>query len=212
MAEFKEKVLFDNRQEAGTQLGKALKMEDLGADPLILGVPRGGVEVAYYVAKELKCDFSLAIAKKLGYPGNEEYAFGAVAEDGSLYITSRGSSLLNQEIIERVTEQKLKEIERRVNVYRKGKELPEMKGRTVVIVDDGIATGSTLIPLVDMSRKRGAGKVIVAAPVAPESSVRLFGRADQLVVLAKPDPFYAVGQFYRDFHNMEDEEMMQFLD
>jgi len=211
MAEFKEMVLFKNRKDAGTKLGKVLKSEDLGNNPLILGVPRGGVEVAYYVSKELGCDFSLAIAKKLGYPGNEEYAFGAIAEDGTVYLSEKTSQQVNQEIVDRAVEHKLKEIERRVEVYRNGEPLPIMVNRTVVLVDDGIATGSTLIPLIDMCKRKGADKVLVAAPVAPESTVKLFGHADQLVVLARPEPFYAVGQFYEDFHNMEDEEMMQFI-
>lgn len=211
MAEFKEMVLFKNRKDAGQKLGKVLKSEELGSNPLILGVPRGGVEIAFYVSEELNCDFSLVISKKLGFPGNEEFAFGAITEDGSIYISEKTRHHLNQEIIDTVKEDRLKEIERRVSVYRNGEPLPTMKNRTVVIVDDGIATGSTLIPVIEMCKKNGASKVIVAAPVAPETTIKLFGHADQLVVLARPEPFYAVGQFYEDFHNMEDEEMMQFL-
>lgn len=211
MAEFKEMILFENRKDAGQKLGKVLKKEDLGNDPLILGVPRGGVEVAYYVAKELDCDFSLAISKKLGYPDNEELAFGAITEDGSVYISEKVGLHLSQEIIDREKESGLLEIERRVRVYRNGKPLPTMKNRVVVIVDDGIATGSTLLPVIEMCKKNGADKVLVAAPVAPETTVKLFGHIDQLVVLARPEPFYAVGQFYDDFHNLDDDEMMQFL-
>lgn len=211
MPEFKEMILFKNREDAGKKLGNVLKNEDLGNNPLILGVPRGGVEVAYYVSEALKCDFSLVIAKKLGYPGNEEYAFGAIAEDGTVYISEKAGQQINQEIVDRVIEHRLKEIKRRIDVYRNGEPLPNMVNRTVVLVDDGIATGSTLIPVIEMCKLKGAAKVIVAAPVAPESTVKLFGHADHLVVLARPEPFYAVGQFYEDFHNMEDEEMMQFL-
>lgn len=212
MASFREEILFENRKEAGIRLGKVLKGEELGGDPLILGVPRGGIEIAYYVARELGSEFSVVVSKKMGYPGNEEYAFGAVAEDGSMYLSDKTGMRLNREIVEKVREEKLKEIARRILTYRNGEPLPIMKGRTVVIADDGIATGATLIPIVEMCKRNGADKVIVAAPVAPSSSVRLFGHADKMVVLAKPEPFYAVGQFYKDFHAMDDQEIMLLLE
>src|SRR5690554_5353589 len=100
MAELKEMILFKNRKDAGQKLGKVLKNENLGSDPLILGVPRGGVEVAYYIAKELESDFSLVISKKLSYPDNDELAFGAITEDGSVYISEQAGMQLSQEIID----------------------------------------------------------------------------------------------------------------
>ncbi len=211
MATFKEDILFENRKEAGIRLGKVLKEEELGGDPLILGVPRGGIEIAYYVAKELNTEFSVVVAKKMGFPGNEEFAFGALAEDGTMYLSDKTGMRLNREIVEQVREKKQMEIAQRVLTYRDGEPLPVMKGRTVVITDDGIATGATLIPIVEMCKRNGADKVIVAAPVAPASSVRLFGHADKMVILAKPDPFYAVGQFYKDFQQMEDTELARLL-
>lgn len=206
----KETALFRDRKDAGIRLGKRLAFENLH-DALLLAIPRGGVEIAFYAAKELDTDFSVVIAKKLGLPGNEEFAFGAIAEDGSIHVSGVGRKRLNQEMIDRVVEQQESEIRRRIRQYRRDKPLPEIRDRRVVIIDDGIATGSTFEPVISMCKKNGAKEVIAAAPVGPSENVELLKEADSIIVLETPEPFYAVGQFYEDFTNLTDEQVMKFL-
>jgi len=203
--------IFKNRKDAGMQLGAFLKTEFAREHPLILGIPRGGVEIAYYVARTLETDFTVVVAKKLGYPGQEELAFGAMAEDGSVYITPFGKLNLNEKAIEEVVARQWKEIERRTGEYRQGQGLPSFKNRTVIIVDDGIATGATFVPTINLCKKKGAAKVVVAAPVSPSSSLDLLKEADEIRVIEQPDPFYAVGQFYEDFAEVSDQEVLDFL-
>lgn len=207
---YQQTKLFLNREDAGKQLGRELRNR-FESDTLLLGVPRGGVEIAFYAAKVMYAEFSVVVSKKLGFPGQPELGFGALAEEGFVYVSEMGKKKLNKEIIERVIEEKKIEVKRRVNQYRNGKNLPDMTGKTVIITDDGIATGATLVPVIDLCKSKGADKVVVAAPVAPSSTLALLSGADDIVVLVTPEPFYAVGQFYDDFHNMTDEEVFVFL-
>lgn len=154
--------MFTDRKDAALELAKALgKYKDKNA--VVLGIPRGGAETAYYVALHLHAELSLLVSRKLGHPANPEYAFGAIAEDGSIYLSPYARQELSEETINTVVEEQKKEIERRIKILRKGKPLPELKGRTVILVDDGIATGATIFAAIEMCKKRNAGKIIIAA-------------------------------------------------
>lgn len=206
-----DRLIFEDRRDAGMQLGERLAVHYEGADPLILGVARGGVEVAYHVARRLHGELEPVISKKLPVPGNPEYGFGAVAEDGSCYIDKRRTEGLDRRSIDTIVSGQLVEIERRVKKYRNGRPLPSMEGRTVILVDDGIATGVTLVPLLDLCRKRGAASIIIAAPVSGRRFDDRLKTADKIEVLVQPTNFYAVGQAYHHFSDSSDKELLELL-
>lgn len=204
--------MFRDRKHAGEVLAIALeKYRD--KDVLVLGIPRGGVETAYYIAKHLNAEMSVVITRKLGYPFNPEAAFGAVAEDGSLYISAMAGQRLSSEEMNDVLKAQQKEIQRRIEKLRRGKPLPEMKDRIVILADDGIATGATLFASIELCKKKKAGKIVVAAPISGERMDTLLrSKVDDVIILEKP-PFYsAVSQGYEDFSNLSDEEAVAFLD
>ncbi|HET9485850.1 MAG TPA: phosphoribosyltransferase family protein [Chryseosolibacter sp.] len=204
--------MFRDRKDAGQKLGYALE-KYRKRNVLVLGIPRGGVETAYYVAKHLNADLSLVVTRKLGFPYNPEAAFGAVAEDGSLYVSPIARQELSDEEMNAVLESQKEEIRRRVQKLRKGKELPDLKDRTVIIVDDGIATGATLFATIELCKKRKAGKIVVAAPIAGKRMEDILRKTvDDFVILEIP-PFYsAVSQGYEDFSNLSDDEALAFMD
>jgi len=203
--------MFTDRKDAALQLAKALE-EYKDKNAVVLGIPRGGAETAYYVARHLHADLSLLISRKLGHPENPEYAFGAIAEDGSIYLNPSSSGQLSDETIQEVVDEQKKEISRRVTILRQGKPLPELKGRTVILVDDGIATGATIFAAIEMCKKRNAGKIIVAAPVSGyEMEKQLAEKADEVVILEKPDDYFAVSQGYLSFYNLSDEDALIFM-
>jgi len=188
-----ERLIFEDRAEAGAQLAERLISYE-SAHPLVFGVARGGVEVAYYVARRLHAELYPIMAKKLPYPGNPEYGFGAVAEDGTRYVDPRRAEALSPASIDAIVARQLAEIEERIHKYRQNKPLPPMEGRTVILVDDGIATGVTLVPLLELCRKRGASNVVIAAPVSGMHFDLRLKEADDIVILVQPRNFYAVGQ------------------
>ncbi len=203
--------MFTNRKDAALKLAKALeKYKDKNA--VVLGIPRGGAETAYYVALHLNAEFSLLVSRKLGHPANPEYAFGAIVEDGSIYLNPSSSGQLSDETIQEVVDEQKKEISRRITILRQGKPLPELKGRTVILVDDGIATGATIFAAIEMCKKRKAGKIIIAAPVSGyDMEYQLAEKADEVVILEKPDDYYAVSQAYQVFYNLTDEDALKFM-
>lgn len=204
-------LYFKNRQDAGEQLGLFLEPKYKDKNPLVIGIPRGGVEVAYYVAQRLHAELSLIITKKLPFPSQKELGFGAVAEEHIVYVSPMGKERLTPEVINQIIEDQVQEINRRIEVYRQGKPLPDMKGRTVILVDDGIATGVTLVPVVMLCRKKEAGKIIIAAPVSGTRYDKHLDEADAIEVLVQPHSFYAVGQVYERFGDMTDKEMQEIL-
>lgn len=202
--------IFDDRRQAGYELGGLLEQYK-GSDPLVVGVPRGGVAVAYEVAKRLEAELSVVITKKLPHPLQEELAIGACAEDGSVFLTSFARDL-DAEVVHDIVKAQRKEIKSRINRFREGKPLPDMNGRIVIIVDDGIATGSTIVPAIKLCKAKGAAKVIVASPVSGERYVSSINElADEVIILTQPLEFYAVGQMYQDFHHLSDEEVVELL-
>ena len=205
------KIYFKNRAHAGTELAALLEPKYKHLNPLVLGVPRGGVEVAYYVAKQLHAELALVVAKKLPYPGQPEFGFGAVAEDYSVYVSPKYERKLSPKAINQLIEEQIDEIKRRVEKYRKGKPLPDMKGRIVIIVDDGIATGVTLVPIIKLCKKRGAGKIVVASPVSDKVLNPALYEADSIEIVVQPDAFRAVGQVYQNFGEFTDEQLLELL-
>jgi putative phosphoribosyl transferase len=206
-------MIFEDRVDAGRRLAKALE-EYRGRDLVILGVPRGGVVVADEVARALNAPLDIVVARKIPAPGNPELAIGAVAADGSDMIDpmARHYPGVTPEYLEGAKAEQIAEIQRRLQVYRGGRPAPDVAGKTVIVVDDGIATGSTVMASLRSLRNRGAAELILAVPVGPPSSVeRLRGEADRVVVLETPEPFFAVGQWYQRFDQVTDEEVVEIL-
>jgi predicted phosphoribosyltransferase len=204
--------MFNDRKDAAECLAHALdKYRDKGV--LVLGIPRGGTETAYYVAEHLNADLSLVVARKLGYPFNPEAAFGAVAEDESVYLFEEARRILTETEIYETLSREREEIQRRIQKLRRGKPLPDMKGRTVIIVDDGIATGATIFAVIELCKKKSAGKIVVAAPVSSKDVITALRRVAHDVVVLETPPFYsAVSQGYNNFWNLTDEEALDFMD
>jgi len=204
--------MFEDRKDAALQLAKALEKYK-GTNALVLGIPRGGVETAFYVAQHLNAELSILISRKLGHPANPEYAIGAIAEDGSIYLSPHSKLEVSDETIQSIAEEQKIEIKRRIKILRNGKPLPEIKNRTVILVDDGIATGATVFAAIEMCKNQQAGKIVVAAPVsALDTKEKLAQMADEVIILEIPDYYHAVSQVYLSFYQLSDEDAMRFLE
>lgn len=204
-------MTFRNRKEAGIRLGEALE-KYRGHGVLVLAIPRGGVEVAVEIARYLGAGLSILIARKLAYPDNPEAGFGAVAEDGSRVVSETARYEIDEAEITRIVREGEEEIRRRIKVLRHDRPLPEIAGRTVILVDDGLAMGSTMKAAIALCRKRKARKIVVAVPVAGEWAAREVGKlADETVILTKPAPFFAVAQAYEKWHDVPDREVLDLL-
>ncbi|MDD5662609.1 MAG: phosphoribosyltransferase family protein [Candidatus Omnitrophica bacterium] len=203
--------MFKDREDAGKKLARALKnYKDKGA--LVLGIPRGGAVVGYEVARYLNADFSIVISRKLPFPGNPEFGFGALAEDGSLFILGEYEELLPRVLFDKIVEEQKAEITRRILALRKGEGLPEIAGRTVILVDDGIAMGSTLRAAILLCKNKKAQKIIAASPVSGEGMDKeLLDIVDEAVILEKPAFFRGVAQGYQDWHDVPDEEVTEII-
>ena len=206
-------MLFQNRWEAGSKL--AAELQDLaGSDSLVLGVPRGGVVVAYEVARALGAVLDVYIARKLGAPGDEELALGAVASDGTVVLDAAliRQMGVSQRYVQAETERQRAEILRRLSLYRNQRPLPQLKGKTVIVVDDGVATGSTTLAALRALRKQNPGQLVLAVPVGPADVIeRLKGEADRVVCLATPEPFWAVGRFFAEWSQLSDQDVADIL-
>ena len=206
--------MFKNREEAGELLAQELIQFRKDPSAILLALPRGGVAVAYRLSLALHLPLDVLITRKIGAPGNPEYALGAVSETGAVYWNREallGLSLTERQLSAAVQAQQ-KEVTRRVALYRQGRPFPDLNDRTVILVDDGLATGATFFASVATARQGNPRRVIGAIPVGPRSTVEEARKlVDQLIVLRVPDPFYAVGNFYRDFEQVEDREVLQYL-
>lgn len=208
-------LLFANRQEAGRQLAKRVAGLALD-DPIILALPRGGVPVAAEVANMLGAPLDLLLVRKIGAPGHEEYAIGALVDgdDPQVVLNDEAMAIVQPPpgYVEAEVKRQLMELERRREAYLGSRKPPVVKGRTVVVVDDGIATGSTMTAALRALRKAGAAKLVLAVPVAPADTIgRLEGEADTVVCLSTPAIFRAVGLHYADFRQTTDDEVMALL-
>ena len=202
--------MFADRIDAGRQLAQALARFADAPDAVVLGVPRGGVVVAAEVARALRLPLDVVVASKVGAPGNPEYAVGAVAPDGIATPNERGGYAA--EDLRELADPVQAKIARRLDAFRGGRSELDVAGKTVIVIDDGIATGLTMRAAVEYLRRRGAGRVIVAVPVAASDSKRMLERsADEVIALDAPRDFWAVGQFYRHFAQTEDAEVVRLL-
>ena len=205
---------FANRSEAGRSLAEKLEKYANRNDLIVLGLPRGGVPVAYEVAKRLHVPLDVFIVRKLGVPGFEELAAGAIAS-GSVRV-------LNEDVmraipygdaaIEAVTAKETVELQRREQIYREGRPAPDLRGNVVMLVDDGLATGATMRAAVKALRQSGAAKIVVAVPVGPPDTCREIAQeADETICLSTPEFFQAVGQYYQDFSQTSDDDVRKLL-
>ena len=205
---------FPNRAEAGRLLAEKLENYVGRSDVVVLGLPRGGVPVAYEVAQRLGAPLDVFVVRKLGVPGFEELAAGAIASGGVRVLNEDVVRALPNadQLIESVTEKETVELERREQTYRDGRPAPELRGRVVILVDDGLATGATMRAAVAALRQRGVAKIVVAAPVgAPDTCRELEQEADETICAITPEFFQAVGQYYEDFSQTSDEEVRELL-
>lgn len=205
---------FKNRTQAGMLLARQLMPYARRPDVIVLALPRGGVPLGFMVAQALDVPLDVLLVRKLGMPGHSEYAIGAISTDQSLLQTDAIKALgVSMEAIEAVVARERKEIERREALYRAGRPPLQLRDKAVILVDDGLATGSTMRVAIQTVRKAQPAKVIVAVPVsAPETRRELAAEADEMVCLSTPQPFYAVGQWYEDFGQTSDEEVTSLLE
>jgi putative phosphoribosyl transferase len=206
--------MFRNREEAGRILADKLSQYRNDPTALILALPRGGVAVGYQLSLALHVPLDVFITRKIGAPGNPEYAIGAVAETGSCSLNQEAvdSFGLSQYELNRLIHLQEKEIARRKNLYRQGRPLPQLTGRTVLLVDDGIATGSTFMASALAIRSLQPRLLVGVIPVGPPSTIReIRSYVDELVILMTPEPFEAVGNFFADFTQVEDRDVIQYL-
>jgi putative phosphoribosyl transferase len=205
---------FSNRAEAGQLLAEKLLDYAGGDDVIVLGLPRGGVPVAFEVAQRLHVPLDVFIVRKLGVPGFEELAIGAIASGGVRVLNQDVASALPNvdEIVDVVTARETAELQRREQSYRDGRCAPALAGRTVILVDDGLATGATMRAAVKALRQRDVAKIVVAAPVgAPETCREFEHEVDEIVCAMAPEFFQAVGQYYEDFSQTSDDEVRELL-
>jgi predicted phosphoribosyltransferase len=206
---------FNDRIDAGKRLAERLSEYANREDVLILALPRGGVPVAFEVAKELNVKMDIFIVRKLGVPGNEELAMGAIAS-GNIRVLNEDvirSFRIPQKAIDEATANELGELERRERIYRKNRPVPKISGSTVILIDDGLATGATMRAAVAAVKTKNPAKVIIAVPVAAPDTCSDFGsEVDEVMCVATPEPFYGVGAWYEDFSQTTDKEVCDLLD
>jgi predicted phosphoribosyltransferase len=206
--------LFRDRTEAGRALAERLAAYANRPDVIVLALPRGGVPVAYEVARALHAPLDVFLVRKLGVPGQEELAMGAVATGGVRVLNEQVVRALRipDSVIDAVAAWELEELARRERLYRGDRPPPDVRGKTVILVDDGLATGSTMLAAVKALRQQQPARIVVAVPVAaPDTCELLREEVDDIVCAATPEPFYAVGLWYQDFSQTTDEEVRELL-
>ncbi|MDF2388548.1 phosphoribosyltransferase [Nostoc ellipsosporum NOK] len=205
---------FRNRTEAGQMLAKHLTAYANRTDVLVLGLPRGGVPVAFEVAKALNVPLDICLVRKLGVPAHEELAMGALASGGVWVLNSEvvDSLGIDRRLIEEVAAKELRELQRRDRAYGGDRPHPEVKNRTVILIDDGIATSATMRAAIAVLRSQQAQKIVVAVPVAPATTCeQLRAEVDEVICLTTPEPMYAIGLWYEDFSQTSDKEVRDLL-
>jgi putative phosphoribosyl transferase len=208
-------MIFTDRMEAGQDLARHLSKYANRGDVIVLGVPRGGVPVAFEVATALRAPLDVFVLRKLGVPGHEELAFGAIGSGGVRVLDPEiiGGWGLSQLDIELVTAAEKQELKRRERAYRGRRPPLDLRGLIVILADDGMATGSSMQAAIRALRQMKPARIVIATPVAPASTCnRLRLDADELVCVEKPEDFYGVGQFYGDFSEVSDQEVNELLD
>ena len=206
---------FRDRTEAGRRLAEKLVEYADRPDVLVLALPRGGVPVGYEVAWALEAPLDVFVVRKLGVPGHEELAMGAIASGGALVFNEDVIQALKPpfRVVQAVAARELRELQRRERAYRGDRPAPDVRGRIVILVDDGLATGSTMRAAVAALRRLGPDLIVVAVPTAAPSACAELGlEADECICCIRPDPFYAVGTWYEDFSQTSDEEVRDLLE
>jgi len=207
-------ALFRDRRDAGQKLAQELKEYANRPDVVVLALPRGGVPVAYEVAKALKAPLDIFLVRKLGVPGHEELAMGAIASGGVRVLNDTVVDALNipERLIDAVAEKEQRELERRERAYRGDRPKPEVRGKTVILVDDGLATGASMRAAVEALRAQDPARIVVAVPTAaPETCEAFEDTVEEVVCAETPQPFFGVGFWYQDFSQTSDEEVRTLL-
>lgn len=212
-----QSVLFQNRLDAGHKLAKRLaRLKERNERIVIVAIPRGGVVIGDVIASELGAELDIVVSRKIGAPDNPEFAVGALMPDGSYFLNREHVKMLNisPEYIQMKANAELNEIDRRLKSYRGSKEYRnKFEGKTVVLVDDGIATGSTILASAKwLKNNQNCKKLVIATPVAPEDILdNLKQVTDEVIILDTPEPFIAIGRFYQDFAQVTDEEVKEIM-
>jgi predicted phosphoribosyltransferase len=207
-------MLFLDRKDAGRKLAAKLSRFAGRPDVTVLALPRGGIPVGYEVAHAIGAPLDVFVVRKLGVPGHEELAMGAVASGGAVSVNKEVVNALgiSERDLRELAEVEKAEAEWRDQLYREGRKLADLHGRTVLVVDDGLATGSTMFAAILALRELGPARIVSAIPVAPADTLdEVAAQADEVVCLATPEPFYGVGQFYEDFSQTSDHEVRELL-
>lgn len=208
-------MIFEDRQQAGKLLAQlfAKQFPKLQKNPsaVVLALPRGGVPVAFEIAKKLKIPLDLIVTHKLGAPGNEEFAVGAVAEDSSTFLDPFSTQDISKDYLKEEIRHQLAEIKKRIRKYRRGKPLTKLSGKTVILVDDGIATGNTMKAAIALAKNAYVKKIIIAVPILPKDALAVLRKNAEVVYLDTPFPFLAIGRFYQNFSQLTDEEVRNYL-
>ena len=208
-------MIFRNRSDAGQYLATKLLQYKDRQDVLVLALPRGGVPVAFEVAQALRVPMDIFLVRKLGVPGHEELAMGAIATGGVRVLNEDTVDYLGipADVIDSIAETELKELKRRELVYRGNRPAPDVKGKTLILIDDGLATGSTIRAAAQALRRREPARIIVAVPVsAPQTCDEYRIGVDEIVCAVTPEPFFGVGKWYLDFSQTTDEEVRDLLE
>jgi putative phosphoribosyl transferase len=205
-------MMFHDRRHAGVLLAKELDVYRGDHAALVLALPRGGVVVGLELSLALHLPLDVFITRKIGLPDCPEYAVGAVSETGTLYVNPDAAGALSADDLAALAEAQRQEIARRRALYRQGRPLPSLRDKTVIVVDDGIATGSTFFATVEAVKRLTPRRIVAAIPVSPVSTAeKVQAAVDHCVILATPEFFGAVGEFYRDFQQVEDDEVVRCL-
>jgi predicted phosphoribosyltransferase len=203
--------MFKDRYDAGEKLAEALSDYKGRKDVIILAIPRGALQIGEVLHKELKAPLDIIVTKKIPHPMSEEYAIGAVGPGGEYFVTGAADDV-GPEYIEKERKRLEKAVEEKYVRYRGKRAKPKLKDKTVIIIDDGIATGSTMIAAIHVVRKQKPANIVVAVPVGPPDSVKMVAEeADEVICLDMPMNFFAIGQFYENFTQVEDEEAIAIL-
>jgi len=208
-------ALFKDRLDAGRKLAKKLSKYANRSDILILGLPRGGVPVAFEVAKELNVKMDVFVVRKLGVPENEELAMGAIASDNIIVLNEDvvRSFQISKQSIDAVAARELRELERREYIFRGKRPKLSISDSTVILIDDGLATGATMNAATAAVKTKNPTKIVIAVPTGAPDTCRSFeGKVDEVICVATPEPFYAVGAWYEDFSQTTDEEVCELLE
>lgn len=203
---------FKDRKEAGGKLAAALARYSGATDAVVAALPRGGAVLGRVAADALALPLDLVVPRKLGAPGNPEYAIGALAEHGEAVWNEGERRIYDEGVLERLVAQEREESLRRLRTYRGALPPRDLSGKTVILVDDGVATGYTMRAAIRTARREGAARVVVAVPVAAPDAVELLkDEADEVIVLTAPEAFFAIGDFYDEFPQVSDEEVLRLM-